>query len=69
MGNRMMAAGIRKARQLYADTTLYISAQQHLIPFYAELGFTPRGEPYDEDGIMHVDMILPAGENVEDGRQ
>lgn len=61
MGNRMMAEGIRKARQLYADTTVYISAQQHLIPFYTELGFTPRGEPYDEDGIMHVDMILPAG--------
>jgi len=63
LGNRMMTEGIRKARQLYADNTIYISAQQHLIPFYAELGFSPRGEPYDEDGIMHVDMFLPADDN------
>ena len=57
MGHRMMTEGIRKARQLYVCTTVYISAQQHLIPFYGELGFEPRGEPYDEDGILHVDMV------------
>jgi len=69
MGNRMMTAGIRKARQLYAEDTVYISAQQHLIPFYAELGFTPRGEPYDEDGIMHVDMFLPTADSKQDEPQ
>jgi ElaA protein len=61
MGHRLMAEGIRKARELYANCAIYISAQQQLIAFYGELGFAPRGEPYDEDGIMHVDMILPAG--------
>ena len=60
MGNRLMAEGIRKAGELYADCAIYISAQQHLIPFYSELGFVPRGAPYDEDGILHVDMILKA---------
>lgn len=60
MGNRLMVAGIRKASELYANCSIYISAQQHLIPFYSELGFVPRGEPYDEDGILHVDMILKA---------
>jgi len=59
LGIRMMAEGIRKAGQLYAGCALYISAQHHLVPFYAELGFRPRGEPYDEDGIMHIDMIRP----------
>jgi len=63
VGNHMMTEGIRKARQLYAESTIYISAQQHLIPFYAGLGFSPRGEPYDEDGIMHVDMFLPTDDN------
>ena len=63
VGNRMMTESIRKARRLYADSTIYISAQQHLIPFYAELGFISRGKPYDEDGIMHVDMVLPADDN------
>ena len=60
LGNQLMVAGIRKASELYANGTIYISAQQHLIPFYSELGFVPRGEPYDEDGILHVDMILKA---------
>ena len=69
LGNRMMTAGIRKARRLYTERTVYISAQQHLIPFYAELGFTPRGEPYDEDGILHVDMLLSAADNIEGEQQ
>ena len=64
MGNRLMAEGLRKANALYADCAVYISAQQHLIPFYGELGFVPRGEPYDEDGILHIDMIRPAPEAV-----
>ena len=63
MGNRLMTAGIRKANELYANCSIYISAQKHLIPFYSELGFVPRGEPYDEDGILHVDMILTAPED------
>ncbi len=63
MGNRLMEEGIRKAGALYADGGIYISAQLHLIPFYGELGFVPRGNPYDEDGILHIDMIRPAPGN------
>lgn len=60
MGLRLMAAGIRMAGELYANCAIYISAQEHLVSFYGELGFMPRGELYDEDGIMHIDMVLPA---------
>ncbi len=60
MGSQLMAEGIKKARTLYAHCSVYISAQHHLIPFYSKLGFAPRGEPYDEDGILHIDAILPA---------
>lgn len=35
-----------------------ISAQLYLEAFYAGLGFVACSEPYDEDGIMHLDMIL-----------
>ncbi len=62
MGNRLMTEGIRMAGKLYADCAIYISAQQHLMPFYGDLGFVSRGEPYDEDGILHIDMIRPAPE-------
>lgn len=35
-----------------------ISAQLYLEQFYHDLGFLSCSEPYDEDGIMHLDMIL-----------
>ena len=60
MGHGLMTAAIRKTNDLYPGSEIYISAQEHLTPFYQELGFNPRGKPYDEDGIMHVDMIRPA---------
>ena len=34
-----------------------IGAQAHLTKFYGDLGFGVSGEPYDEDGILHVEMI------------
>lgn len=35
-----------------------LSAQAHLVDFYASMGFEALSEPYDEDGIPHVDMTL-----------
>ena len=60
MGHELMSAGVAKAKELFNNRAVYISAQHHLIPFYRNLGFTPSGESYDEDGILHIDMILPA---------
>ncbi len=37
-----------------------ISAQSYLLEFYASLGFRRIGEPYLEDGIEHVAMVLDA---------
>ena len=27
--------------------------------FYRDLGFSPRGEPFDEVGIPHIEMAAP----------
>jgi ElaA protein len=35
-----------------------ISAQLHLEPFYARFGFVRQGKPYDDTGILHIDMHL-----------
>lgn len=35
---------------------MYMMAQQHLEGFYQSLGFETTSEPYDEDGILHIDM-------------
>lgn len=34
-----------------------IGAQRYLERFYGELGFVIAGEPYDEDGIPHIEML------------
>ncbi|WP_025563374.1 GNAT family N-acetyltransferase [Psychromonas sp. SP041] len=35
-----------------------VSAQSHLQAFYQSLGFVATSEPYDEDDIEHIDMLL-----------
>ncbi len=37
-----------------------ISAQAHLERFYRSLGFVKEGDPYDEDGIPHIEMVRTA---------
>ena len=34
-----------------------IGAQAHLEAFYGRLGFVRASEPYDEDGIPHIEML------------
>ncbi|MFT7588482.1 MAG: ElaA protein [Limisphaerales bacterium] len=38
-----------------------MSAQTHLKNYYGSFGFTPEGDEYDEDGIMHVCMVMNYG--------
>ncbi len=49
---------IEKSRREYPGQNIKISAQVYLTKFYYELGFRVIGEPYDEDGIEHIDMIV-----------
>lgn len=41
----------------YQNLSIEISAQHYLIPFYRRFGFEISGEPYDEDGILHIKML------------
>jgi ElaA protein len=43
-----------------APAAVRLGAQAHLERFYGSLGFSRVGEPYDEDGIPHVEMLRPA---------
>jgi ElaA protein len=46
------------AADQYGEIPVHLSAQYHLKDFYASCGFQSVSEPYDEDGIPHVDMRL-----------
>jgi ElaA protein len=57
-GRVLMQEGIRRTAMLFPGRAIKISAQQYLEGFYGSLGFTASGEPYEEDGIPHINMVL-----------
>ena len=58
LGRTLMIEGIMRTRGIWPGRSIRIAAQQRLEKLYASLGFRPVSTPYDEDGILHVDMML-----------
>lgn len=56
-GRQLIAEGIRCAEALHPGHRIRIGAQAHLEKFYGEFGFRAVGQPYDEDGIPHLEML------------
>ena len=59
LGREAMRIALARSSELYPGAPVRIAAQQRLEGFYAALGFRIASNPYDEDGIAHVDMVLP----------
>lgn len=57
IGRALMEEAIYFTEQKCPANDIQISAQVYLKKFYESLGFRASGEPYDEDGIPHIDMI------------
>lgn len=60
LGRRLMHEAIIHTVNLFPGEPIRIGAQMYLVRFYSEFGFEPVGEPYDEDGIPHVEMVRPS---------
>ncbi len=58
LGKILMKKGINEVERIFKTKIIRISAQTYLIKFYKELGFIKVGEPYLEDDIPHIEMIL-----------
>jgi ElaA protein len=56
-GRELLARGIEYAERQHPGHRIRIGAQQYLERFYQSFGFQTISAPYDEDGIMHVDML------------
>jgi len=59
-GRALMREALAEAARLWPGRALRIGAQRYLERFYGEFGFVTVSEPYDEDGIAHVEMLRPA---------
>ena len=58
MGRELMREALRRAQTLWPEAAIRIGAQRHLERFYNDFGFIVASQPYDEDGILHIEMLL-----------
>lgn len=63
-GRLLMQEGIRRTRELFPGQAIKLSAQRYLEEFYGSFGFAVAGEPYEEDGIPHINMVLAGDQRV-----
>lgn len=57
LGKMLMAEALRRIESLVPGQPVKIAAQRRLEDFYLGFGFRTISAPYEEDGIIHVDMI------------
>jgi len=57
LGRTLLEQGIAHAVRQHPGHRIRIGAQAQLEAFYASFGFATISAPYDEDGIMHIDML------------
>jgi ElaA protein len=57
MGEALMEESLRRVESLWPGARVRIGAQMYLERFYEKSGFRRVSEPYDEDGIIHIEML------------
>lgn len=57
VGRMLMTEALRRLDGLAPNRPVKIAAQRYLEKFYAAFGFQPASAPYEEDGIIHIDML------------
>ena len=60
-GKALMQQALTLHEELYPGQGNRISAQQYLERFYRAFGYRMVSEPYDEDGLPHVEMLREGG--------
>ena len=58
LGSRILAEGVRLARECFGAEQIYLEAQVYAKSLYEKQGFLAISEPFPEDGIPHVKMLL-----------
>ena len=56
LGKIMMQETMLYLKEHHAGEIVNMSAQSYLEKFYNDFGFSTVSDPYDDDGIMHIDM-------------
>lgn len=56
LGREILQALMRTA-QMRGDMQVMLHAQRSAEGFYSRLGFVPQGEPFEEAGMAHIEMV------------
>ena len=67
LGSRILAEGIRLARERFGAEQIYLEAQAYARSLYEKQGFRSISEPFPEDGIPHVKMLLDLNGSQQEG--
>ncbi len=57
LGHLLVQRAIDFSVESWGAQPIRIGAQQRLAAFYRQYGFVQAGSPYDEDGILHIEML------------
>jgi ElaA protein len=57
LGKKLTSEAISRTIREFPNASIRISAQKYLEDFYFQFGFNTVSEPYDEDGIPHIEML------------
>ena len=60
LGRELLQAAVDLGERMRPGQPLYLEAQAGLVDYYASFGFTPTGEPFDDEGVPHQPMLRPA---------
>jgi len=59
IGRELLVQSINTLYSLHGKRDIRIGAQYYLKKFYESFGFVQKGDVYLEDGIEHIEMLLP----------
>lgn len=57
LAHKLMERNVQYIIKQWQAERMYLQAQHHLAGFYEKHGFHAVSDPYEEDGIPHVDML------------
>lgn len=60
LAHRLMSEALSFCRGRWPGRPVSLAAQLYLVPFYESFGFATVSAPYDDCGVPHVEMALPA---------
>lgn len=58
LGKKLLNEVLQYIRTNNPGMEIVIHAQYYLLNWYAKFGFNPRGEPFDDAGVKHIEMYI-----------